>query len=190
MGITLILVGLGCVIGAIVGGGVKLSHLEIAKFSSVWRQTILAGFGLFMMLIGGAIHFEERPVDAERPKTGEARVAEAGSKSEPRSQLVSSDEQRQPIASPQSPGISGAWTDVDRNRIVFDLEDGTFVATPAGSSVNYTGKVRAADGRLEWRVDGGGLCRGVIGSNGRSMSGTCADWQTGEEIPIILNRED
>jgi hypothetical protein len=48
---TLLVVGLGCVVAAIVGGGIKLQQLEIREFTSLWRQGLLGTFGAVLLLI-------------------------------------------------------------------------------------------------------------------------------------------
>ena len=52
MNITLILIGVGCIIGAIAGGGVKLVQIELSPVSSLRRQLILGCFGLVLVLFG------------------------------------------------------------------------------------------------------------------------------------------
>ena len=49
---ALILIGVACVIGAIIGGGMKLQVLEMGKLDSLWRQFILAVFGIALILWG------------------------------------------------------------------------------------------------------------------------------------------
>jgi hypothetical protein len=52
MDTTLIIVGIACVIGAIVGGGVKVINIEMRSFESLWRQLLLAVFGAGLILFG------------------------------------------------------------------------------------------------------------------------------------------
>lgn len=52
---TLIVIGLACVIGAAVGGGLKLKGVEIPVISSLPRQALLAGIGVAVIV--GAFAF-------------------------------------------------------------------------------------------------------------------------------------
>lgn len=52
MGMVIVVIGLGCVIAAIVGGGVKLHNLEVGSIKSLGRQALLGLFGLIVSLIG------------------------------------------------------------------------------------------------------------------------------------------
>jgi hypothetical protein len=56
MGAALILIGVGCVIAAIVGGGVKLQQLEVGTVPSLWRQGLLGVFGFLVSGFGFAIN--------------------------------------------------------------------------------------------------------------------------------------
>jgi hypothetical protein len=49
---TLILIGVGCIIGAIIGGGVKLVQIELSQVKSLWRQSLLGAFGVILILWG------------------------------------------------------------------------------------------------------------------------------------------
>jgi hypothetical protein len=48
----LILIGVGCIIGAIVGGGVKLVQVELAQVTSLRRQVMLGIFGIMLVAAG------------------------------------------------------------------------------------------------------------------------------------------
>jgi hypothetical protein len=50
--ITLILTGVTCIIGAIIGGGVKLVQIELSPVASLWRQALLGVFGLILVIAG------------------------------------------------------------------------------------------------------------------------------------------
>lgn len=80
---TLVLIGVGAILAAIVGGGVKLASVEIGQVASLRRQIALAVFGLALIgfgLVGGGMS-ENTPSDkVERDdlssggqKAGEAR---------------------------------------------------------------------------------------------------------------------
>jgi hypothetical protein len=49
---TLILIGVGCLIGAVIGGGVKLVQVELRPVDSVKRQILLAGLGIALIVAG------------------------------------------------------------------------------------------------------------------------------------------
>lgn len=52
MDTTLILIGVGCIIGAIIGGGVKLVQIELSQVTSLWRQSLLGLFGIVLVCSG------------------------------------------------------------------------------------------------------------------------------------------
>lgn len=52
MNTTLILIGIVCIIGAIIGGGVKLVQIELSPVASLWRQLLLGCFGLVLIAAG------------------------------------------------------------------------------------------------------------------------------------------
>jgi len=52
MDITLVLIGVACIVGAIAGGGVKLVQVELNPVTSLWRQGLLAAFGAVISILG------------------------------------------------------------------------------------------------------------------------------------------
>lgn len=48
----LVLTGVACIIGAIIGGGVKLVQIELSPVASLWRQLLLGIFGLVLVISG------------------------------------------------------------------------------------------------------------------------------------------
>lgn len=52
---TLLGIGIACVVGAIVGGGLTALEIEIPIIESLARQLLLAGFGIILILIAVAI---------------------------------------------------------------------------------------------------------------------------------------
>ena len=70
MGSALILIGVGCMIAAIAGGGVKLQQLELGAVPSLWRQGLLGVFGLMISAFGFAVdqdYFKLPPVKGATP---------------------------------------------------------------------------------------------------------------------------
>jgi hypothetical protein len=61
----LIMTGVGCIIGAIIGGGVKLVQIELAQVKSLWRQSMLGIFGAILIIwglvSGGHLTFDAQP---------------------------------------------------------------------------------------------------------------------------------
>jgi pyruvate/2-oxoglutarate dehydrogenase complex dihydrolipoamide acyltransferase (E2) component len=68
---TLILIGVGCIIGAIIGGGVKLVQIELSQVKSLWRQSLLGAFGVILILwgliSGGHLTFGAQPAVTPPP---------------------------------------------------------------------------------------------------------------------------
>lgn len=52
MDTALIMVGVGCIIAAIIGGGVKLVQVELGPVASLWRQMLLGIFGVILVISG------------------------------------------------------------------------------------------------------------------------------------------
>lgn len=55
MGQTILLIGIACIIGGIIGGGVKMVGVEFREFPSLGRQVALAGFGAVLVGCGWLI---------------------------------------------------------------------------------------------------------------------------------------
>lgn len=77
----LVLIGLACVIAAIVGGGLKLSGIEIPVLASVRRQVLLGGLGIALMAGVGIAKLVERSASPgdngdDQPTVGNVRVSE------------------------------------------------------------------------------------------------------------------
>lgn len=76
MGITLILTGVACIVGAIIGGGVKLLQVEMRVVESRWRQYLLGAFGGALILGGlftnGTLSFPSRNAEAHGVSTAKA----------------------------------------------------------------------------------------------------------------------
>lgn len=182
MGITLILLGVGCIIGAIVGGGIKLSQLEIAKFSSVRRQATLAAFGLIMMLIGAGIYSNEGaavpdPVRAVKTDSGDSPTA-----TQP--QTTGASESPRPQAAPSATyDIGGTWVDGENARYVFDPAQGAVTWSDGGASV--VGEVRVAGNVVQWTV-ATIICNGAVSTNGRAINANCTEQLSGQKTDIRL----
>ena len=78
MGAALILIGVGCMIAAIVGGGVKLQQLEVGTVKSLRRQTMLGLFGALLSTIGLALNLGYFDTPIGGPAAAPANVAEPG----------------------------------------------------------------------------------------------------------------
>lgn len=69
---TLLLIGIGCVIAAVVGGGLKLANFETPEIRSLWRQAALAAVGL--VIVGTDIALVKNnksgPTPSPTPKKG------------------------------------------------------------------------------------------------------------------------
>ncbi|MGZ8200512.1 MAG: hypothetical protein ACXWUC_06955, partial [Methylosarcina sp.] len=65
---TLFGVGVGCIIAAIIGGGLKAFGMEIPLFNSIKRQVLLGLFGLILITSPFVLRPIEQllPVDAEQ----------------------------------------------------------------------------------------------------------------------------
>lgn len=61
LGQTLLLIGLACIIAAIVGGGLKLMGIEIPLLTSVGRQVLLGGMGIALWAGVGIAALVESP---------------------------------------------------------------------------------------------------------------------------------
>ncbi|HEY8201417.1 MAG TPA: hypothetical protein VII47_08685 [Actinomycetota bacterium] len=66
----LVLIGLACIIGAIVGGGLKLMGIEIPLFTSVRRQILLAGLGVALVAGVGIARLNKGASDGAAGETG------------------------------------------------------------------------------------------------------------------------
>ena len=51
-GAILLVIGVVAIFAAIVGGGIKIEHIEVGSVQSKWRQWLLAAFGLIICLVG------------------------------------------------------------------------------------------------------------------------------------------
>lgn len=63
---TVLLLGLACIIAAVVGGGLKLAKVEIPLVSSTVRQAILALVGVLLVVVSLQL-FPSEPDDADEP---------------------------------------------------------------------------------------------------------------------------
>lgn len=64
MYLTLILLGLACVIAAVVGGGFRLFDIEVPVVKSVHRQVLLAAVGVTILVAAFVIEGEDNPAAA------------------------------------------------------------------------------------------------------------------------------
>jgi hypothetical protein len=75
MAAVLVLIGLGCIIGAIIDGCLKLQALETGKLGNLWRHGLFGGFGVVLTLLGLVL-------DGKLVMPGGDRVVERASKNE------------------------------------------------------------------------------------------------------------
>jgi hypothetical protein len=57
-GAALLVIGVVAMFAAIVGGGIKIREIEVGSVPSIWRQGLLAIFGLVVGTIGLALIFD------------------------------------------------------------------------------------------------------------------------------------
>jgi hypothetical protein len=65
MDTVVILIGVGCIIGAIIGGGLKIQVMEMGKLDSLWRQLLLAIFGSVLIYVGWNMKYSQSGVIPE-----------------------------------------------------------------------------------------------------------------------------
>jgi hypothetical protein len=70
-GAALLVIGVVALFAAIVGGGIKIREIEVGSVPSVWRQALLAIFGLVVGTIGLVLFF-----DSDESSTANAAGAE------------------------------------------------------------------------------------------------------------------
>ena len=88
MAIALVMVGVACIIAAIVGGGVKLRDVEFPTVQSLWRQLLLGGFGLLLSLAGAVVATKDPPEVAADATNTEALAADLANDTEPSNETV------------------------------------------------------------------------------------------------------
>jgi hypothetical protein len=57
-GAALLVIGVVALFAAIVGGGIKIREIEVGSVPSIWRQALLAVFGLVVGTIGLVLFFD------------------------------------------------------------------------------------------------------------------------------------
>jgi|tagenome__1003787_1003787.scaffolds.fasta_scaffold20989232_2 hypothetical protein len=57
-GAALLVIGVVALFAAIVGGGIKIKEIEVGSVPSIWRQALLAIFGLVVGTIGLVLFFD------------------------------------------------------------------------------------------------------------------------------------
>jgi hypothetical protein len=65
---TVLVIGIACVIGAAVGGGLKVVNVELPLVASIGRQLLLAAIGI--ALIGGSFLIDRTPDGNAQPPRG------------------------------------------------------------------------------------------------------------------------
>ena len=207
MGLTLLLVGLACIIAAIIGGGVKLAQLEIPKFSSGKRQALLGGFGAVLFLFGAAAELEpaapggdggnDRAPETKAPDTQVTSAAAldpapagGGSvvpeKAEEREQ--EEEEQAAPPPRAKPSAFAGTWHDGQNNGIRFFENDGDFrFYAVSADGQHFWGPVQLSDRTIRWetpRIK----CRTSLTGDGDALEGQCTDILNGLSGAVRLVR--
>lgn len=108
MDTTLILLGVGCIIGGIIGGGVKFVQIELSQVQSLWRQSLLAIFGVILVIIGlglgGNLPFGGKPAAAPPPAdTVKPKPVEPEPQPKPDTQTAPPTETPKPAHSSEQP---------------------------------------------------------------------------------------
>jgi hypothetical protein len=75
-GAALLVIGVVALFAAIVGGGIKIREIEVGTVQSIWRQALLAIFGLVVGTIGLVLFFDSDDSSTAN-KTGTEDVASA-----------------------------------------------------------------------------------------------------------------
>src|SRR3954452_23126907 len=70
-GAALLVIGVVALFAAIVGGGIKIREIEVGSLPSIWRQALLAIFGLVVGTIGLVLFF-----DSDESSTANAEATE------------------------------------------------------------------------------------------------------------------
>jgi hypothetical protein len=179
-------------IAAVVGGGVKLSQLEIVKFASVARQIILFGLGLVLLLVGLGMAMSSRdekttPGDGGSlvvppkddagppgPATGNAAVARPPV-------AVRADPEREDDESSSAPAqIGGLWATSTGVMYRFDQE-GRLIGVTISNGLSGSG---AVEGDRITFYAAPAECGGPILPDGRTINLTCAYHGMTEDVII------
>ena len=76
-GAALLVIGVVALFAAIVGGGIKIREIEVGTVQSIWRQALLAIFGLVVGTIGLVLFFDDSDESSMASKAGTENVASA-----------------------------------------------------------------------------------------------------------------
>lgn len=195
MELTFILLGTGCIIAAVVGGGVKLSQLEIAQFQSVKRQVALGVFGLILLLVGlGMNSSGNAPSGETGGKMQAAGAAPAADGTTPTSPAATADRvegdgavtepTRQPAAG--GLGLTGRW--MTNDKVAYDLEeqgDNLRVVAHTERGI-YTSEGKIQGNQISFTIDDLS-CGGSTGANPRIIHVQCAG-PGGQSYELELQR--
>ena len=204
MGITLILLGVGCVVAAMVGGGVKAGALHIPRFASIPRQWMLGTFGLALAVTGVAA--EKLPQKSDEPSpyvpnNGTLAQVDPASATGNGSTAVEPEPDRTPADEPDpdaeaedpSPpararNVTGNWLDQYQNLHEFDPAQGIAALTLSELSQRYIGTLRVDGSTYHWTT-GGSRCSATMSSDPDLMSGFCQGIVSGQRFPVTLKRQ-
>jgi hypothetical protein len=78
---TIIFIGIVCVIGAIIGGGIKVIQVELRTFDSLWRQVSLGVFGVALIVYGliGSEPGQKPEVPATQSRSTDSQITAGAS---------------------------------------------------------------------------------------------------------------
>lgn len=174
MGVTLILVGIGCIIAAIIGGGVKLVQLEIAKFDSGQRQMALGILGVVLFLAGVVVQFLSA---GDSPTHLSETQSESETKGESKTQNQS-ETQNEPGTQNEPEREVGDWSGewVSQNRVRYDVvQKGDIVGVTAyRPRGEMSGSGRIQGFRISFDL-GSGHCSGDVLESPQRIEVTCIE---------------
>jgi hypothetical protein len=162
VGPTLILVGIGCIIAAIIGGGVKLVQLEIAKFDSGQRQMALGILGIVLFLAGLTVQLW--PSGYSSPRRSETQ-----NEPETQHELKTQNEPERKVRE-----WGGEW--VSQNNVRYDIvQEGAIVGVTAYRPRGEMSGSGAIQG-FEISFDlGSGHCSGDVLESPQRIEVTCTE---------------
>lgn len=205
MEIVLIVLGAACLIGAVVGGGVKVrqkdTEVHVPIVASLRRQAMLAALGVAFLLVGGYLQYDQRQLPERIMALTNPGITNPAINSAPLESPVLARPPRlirnqtpEPEKEAPSDPLAGSWAAAADGSVI------EFVKTAHGYSVAWEHDGFQDDGLAT--VDGDevslSLKHPVVGShkgsltlNGRQMSGNIELPLPGlgtTHVPYLFNR--